>query len=101
MRQHEIAERVCRGSLDIDPNFYFAQQYLRDMYVAVGNERQAAEHEIRALGLTSGSELTANLRQTLDRGGFREYWQHQLAQKLNGWNGTSDLPSRRAANRYS
>ncbi|MFZ1702555.1 MAG: winged helix-turn-helix domain-containing protein [Pyrinomonadaceae bacterium] len=97
MREYGAAEIECRKSLEIDPTFFFAHNYLQDIYLQLGNETAAVETKIAAQETSeAGSELVAKLRETFARGGFRGFWQGQLNERLSSWPADSAVPDRRA-----
>lgn len=84
-RMYEFGESECKTALEIDPNFYFAQQYLRDIYLRNGNEKAAAEIEMTRLGSsTEEGQVIQKLRSTIEREGFDMYWQVLLERRLKG-----------------
>ncbi len=78
-RQYERAEHECRTSLDLDPDFFFANEYLRDINLQLGNDSAAADFEVAVYGKSGNEgELIQQIRDKIDRGGFPEYWRSQL-----------------------
>ncbi|MFZ1702182.1 MAG: winged helix-turn-helix domain-containing protein [Pyrinomonadaceae bacterium] len=99
MRNYEFAENECKIALEIDPNFYFAQQYLRDLYLRIGNEKAAAEIELARLHSTSEEgEAVQHLRAAIESGGFDMYWRVQLERQLRGFENTD--PNRRTGKAF-
>lgn len=39
----------CRKALELDPHFFFTLQYLREIYLTMGDERQAWEYNVKYL----------------------------------------------------
>ena len=44
-----LAITECRKALELDPNFLFTSQYLRDVYLLMGDEQKAWEYEVKYL----------------------------------------------------
>jgi tetratricopeptide (TPR) repeat protein len=100
-RNLDFAAYHCKQALALDPNFYFANLYLRDIHLLLGNEKEATEFEIKS-AITYGKPLDSitKTRKTLEREGFRSYWEEQLEQKLSEWNGNQVNFERRAGYRF-
>ncbi len=100
LRDFDFAADYCQKALALDSDFHFANLYLRDIHLVLGQEKEAMEYEIKAVSYGKPLDFVTKMRETLERDGFRGYWQYQLDQKLNEWNGNNVSPERRDAYRY-
>lgn len=44
--RHDLAINECQKALDLDPNFLFTNKYLSDIYLAMGDEKNAFKYQI-------------------------------------------------------
>lgn len=78
IHDYDNAAESCRQSLALDPGFFFATQYLRDIYLKTDDKR-ALKYELENLrNLHCPPESLEIARQKLERGGFKDYWQYLL-----------------------
>lgn len=95
----DYAMHYCGRSQALDPDFSFTNWYLRDIYVALGDEKTAAGYEIK-MQYDGMSESPKTIeRETLEREGLQAYWRHKLDKQLKEWNDNQVKPENRRGHR--
>jgi len=80
-RRYDEAIAACKKSLDLDPDFFNAHQYLYEIYTEKGLYDEALEEFFR-LGKTPGAATNdlaeGLLRETYKGKGIRGFWQYRV-----------------------
>lgn len=85
-RAYDYALDYCGRAQALDSEFGFANWYLRDIHMMLGNEKIAADYEIKLqYGAMSASTKTVE-REILERDGLHAYRRHLLDKYLKEWN---------------
>ncbi|MBK8467449.1 MAG: winged helix-turn-helix domain-containing protein [Chloracidobacterium sp.] len=94
-RAYDHALDYCGRAKALDPEFGFANWYLRDIHMMLGNEKIAADHEIELqYGHMSDSAKTIE-REILERDGLQAYRRLLLDKYLKEWNSNQIKPENR------
>ena len=82
-RKYDAAVDQCRKTLDIDPNFLSAHNYLYEIFTAKGMYAEARESYFRAAELDKtmpiDPALLMKLKASYETGGIEEFWRTRIA----------------------
>lgn len=82
-RKYDAAVDRCRKTLDLDPNFLNAHNYLYEIFTAKGRYGEAVEAYLRASELNTTTPvdptLHSKLRRDYEIGGIEAFWRTRIA----------------------
>ncbi|MFN0278424.1 MAG: winged helix-turn-helix domain-containing protein [Pyrinomonadaceae bacterium] len=95
VRAYDYALDHCGRAQGIDPNFGFTNVYLRDIHMALGDEKTASEYEIKLQykGISDSPKSTE--RQILELEGLQAYRRYRLDKLLKQWHDSQVKPEDR------